>query len=125
MSQHPLDGRYRVTSTSSYKGDIEKRSDGETEIRNSQTSRLDDAKCKWTSTFTILNDKEVKMVSVADASNAAVDFLLTAPDGSPTRGPVTYEATLKLSRKDDKIQISGQISYGNDIVLLTLRKIGP
>jgi hypothetical protein len=125
MTTHPLDGRYRVTSTSSNRGDIEKRSDGETEIRNSQTSRLDDANCKWTSTFTILNDKEVKMISVADASDAKVDFLLTAPDGSPTRGPVTYEAVLKLSRKDNKIQISGQISYGNDIILLTLRKIDP
>ncbi len=122
---HPLDGKYRISSTASRRGDIEKRSDGETEIRGSQTSRLDDANCKWTSTFTILNDNEVKMVSVADASNAKVDFLLTTPDGTPTRGPVTYEATLKLSRKDDKIQISGQISYGNDIVLLTLRKIGP
>ncbi len=122
---HPLDGRYRITSTASRKGDIEKRSDGETEIRNSQTSRLDDANCKWTSTFTVISDTEVKMVSVADASNAKVDFLLTAPDGTPTRGPVTYDAVLKLARKDDKIQISGQISYGNDIVLLTLRKIGP
>ena len=27
---HPLDGQYRITSTSSHKGDIEKRSDGET-----------------------------------------------------------------------------------------------
>lgn len=121
---HPLDGRYRVTSTSSYAGDIEKRSDGETEIRNSQTERFDDANCKWTSTFTILNENEVKMVSVADPADAVVDFLLTAPDGSPTREAVTYETTLKLARKDDKIQMSGRIEYGHDVVLLTLRKIG-
>ena len=121
---HPLDGQYRITSTSSHKGDIEKRSDGETVIRNSQTERLDDANCKWTSTFTVLSDTEVKFVSVADASKAAVDFLLTAPDGSPTRGPVTYESVLKLARKGDKIQMSGQIHYGNDVVFLTLRKTG-
>lgn len=121
---HPLDGQYRITSTSSYKGDIEKRSDGETEIRNSQTQRFDDANCSWTSTFTILSDTEVKMTSVADASKADVDFLLTAPDGSPTRGPVTYETTLKLARKGDKVQMSGQIHYGNDVVFLTLRKTG-
>lgn len=119
---HPLDGKYRITSTSSRKGDIEKRSDGETEIRNSQTRRLDDANCKWTSTFTVISETEVKMTSVADASGAAVDFLLTSPDGSPTRGPVTYESTLKLARKGDKVQISGQIHYGNDVVFLTMRK---
>jgi hypothetical protein len=121
---HPLDGTYNVTSTNSYKGDIEKRSDGKTVIKNSQTERYDDANCKWTSTFTVLSDTEVKMVSVADASKADVDFLLTAPDGSPTRDLVTYETVLKLSRKGDRIQMSGQIHYGNDVVFLTLRRTG-
>ncbi len=123
---HPLDGKYAVSSMATLKGDIEKRSDGETEIKNGQTMRADDAGCKWTSTFTILSDTEVKMVSVADASKAAVDFLLTRPDGSPTRDNVTYESVLKLARKKDakgdRIQMSGQIHYGNDVVFLTLRK---
>ena len=119
---HPLDGKYHVTSMNTLKGDIEKRSDGETENKNGKKERTDDAGCKWTSTFTVLNDNEVKMVSVADASKAAVDFLLTRPDGSPTRDNVTYEATLKLSRKGERIQMSGQIHYGNDVVFLTLRK---
>ncbi|MCK5285099.1 MAG: hypothetical protein KAJ86_05890 [Alphaproteobacteria bacterium] len=119
---HPLDGKYRITSTNSRYGDIEKRSDGETEIRKSQTERFDEANCKWTSTFTIINDNEVKMISIADPSNAAIDFLLTAPDGSPSQKSVTYEATLKLARKGDKIQMSGQIHYGNDVVFLTMRK---
>lgn len=118
-----LDGKYRITSTATRKGDIEKRSDGETEIKNGQTERLDEANCKWTSTFTILSDDEVKMISVADASKAVADFLLTGPDGSPTRGPVTYESVLKLSRKGDRIQISGQIHYGNDTIFLTMRKL--
>lgn len=123
---NPLDGKYRITSTTSYKGPIEKRSDGETEIRDGKTSRIDDARCKWTSTFEIINDNEVKMTSVADPGDAAIDFLLTAPDGTPTREVTTYEASLKLSRKgDDKIQMSGQIHYGNDVVFLTMRKIGP
>jgi hypothetical protein len=121
----PLDGKYRITSTTSQRGPIEKRSDGETEIRNGQTSRIDDAKCLWTSRFEIISDHEVKLTSVADPSNAVLDFLLTAPDGSPTRESVTYEAILKLSRKgEDQIQMSGQIHYGNDIVFLTMRKIG-
>lgn len=123
MSVHPLDGKYRITTTTSYKGPLEKRSDGETEIVNSQTERLDDANCKWTSTFTVLNDNEVKMVSVADPSEADIDFLLTAPDGSPTRKKVTYETVLKLARKGEKIQMSGQIEYGSDVVFLTMRSI--
>lgn len=124
MSAHPLDGKYRITTTNSYQSAIEKRSDGETEIRGGQTQRMDDANCKWTSTFEIMNDNEVKMTSVADPTNAEIDFLLTAPDGSPTRNITTYEATLKLSRKgDDKIQMSGQIHYGHDVVFLTMRKI--
>ena len=120
---HPLDGKYRVTSTTSGRGDIEKRSDGETEIKNSQTHRLDGANCRWTSTFSILNDSQVKMVSVADATHADIDFLLIAPDSSPTRGPVTYEAILKYARKGEQIQLSGQIEYGLDLVFLTMRKI--
>ncbi len=122
-SVHPLDGTYRVTSTTSYQGPLEKRSDGETQIKNSQTERYDAAHCKWTSTFTILSETEVRMVSVADPSEAVTDFLLTAPDGSPTRKPVTYESVLKLACKGDKIQMSGQIAYGKDIVLLTMRKM--
>jgi len=125
MTDHPLDGTYRISTTTSYQGPLEKRSDGETDIRNSQTHRRDDANCQWTSTFTIIDEKSVKMTSVADPSEAAIDFLLTAPDGSPTREQVTYEATLKLARKgDDQIQMSGQIEYGNDVVFLTLRKTG-
>lgn len=123
MSEHPLDGKYQISSTSSFKGDIQKRSDGKTEIRNSKTERYDDANCKWTSTFEVLNDTEVKMTSVADPSKAAVDFLLIAPNGTPTDKVTTYESVLKLARKGDKIQMSGQIHYGHDIVFLTMRKI--
>lgn len=120
---HPLDGRYRISTTSSKKGPSEKRSDGETEIKNSQTERYDAANCKWTSTFEIINDTQVKMTSVADPSKAAVDFVLTTPDGAPTSESVTYETTLKLARKGDDIQMSGQIDYGSDVVFLTMRKI--
>lgn len=122
---HPLDGKYRITSTNTLKGAIEKRSDGETEIRNGQTSRIDDAGCQWTSNFEIMNDTEVKMTSIADPAHANIDFLLIAPNGAPTREATTYEAILKLSRKDeDKIQMSGQIHYGHDVIFLTMRKIG-
>ena len=124
MDNGPLDGKYRITTTTSYNGPIEKRSDSEREIRNGQTQRLDDANCKWTSTFEVISETQIKMTSVADPENANIDFLLTAPDGSPTREKTTYEALLKLSRKDnDKIHMSGQIHYGHDVVFITMRKI--
>ena len=124
MDNGPLDGKYRITTTTSYNSPIEKRSDGKTEIRNGQTQRFDEANCKWTSTFEVISETQVKMTSIADPENAKIDFLLTAPDGSPTRDITTYEALLKLSRKDnDKIQMSGQIHYGHDVVFITMRKI--
>ena len=122
---HPLDGKYNVTSTTDYKGPLEKQSDGQTEIRGGQTRRYDRANCLWTSTFNVLSDTEVEMVSVADPAEAAIDFLLTAPDGSPTRDAVTYTSILKMARKEDRIQLSGQIEYGGTLTFLTMRKSGP
>lgn len=122
---HPLDGKYNVTSTTDYQGPLEKKSDGVTEVRDGQTRRYDRANCLWTSTFNILNDGEVEMVSVADPADADLDFLLTAPDGTPTRNPVTYKSILKMARKADKIQLSGQIEYGGTLTFLTMRKSGP
>lgn len=120
---HELDGQYKVSSTTSYKGPLEKKSDGLTEIKNGQTERRDAANVLWTSTFNILSENEVEMVSLADPSESPEDFSLTKPDGSPTREIITYRALLKLSRKGDQIQMSGQIEYDNDITLLTMRKI--
>ena len=125
MSKHPLDGKYQVTSTTDYQGPLEKKSDGETEIRDGQTRRYDRANCLWTSTFNILSDTEVEMVSVADPAEADADFLLLRPDGSPTHDPVTYKTILKFSQKGDRIQMSGQIAYGKDLTFLTMRRTGP
>ena len=123
MAKTELDGKYLVTTTTSYQGPLEKKSDGETDIINGQTERFDASNCKWTSTFEIISDTEVKMTSLADPTNADIDFLLTGPDGTPTRDPVTYTSTLKLARKGDRIQMSGQIEYGADIIFITMRKV--
>lgn len=124
MASSELDGTYRVITVSSYDGPIERKSDGITEIRNGQTNRRDDNNILWTSTFTVMDDGQVKMVSVADPTEARGDAALVRPDGTPTRSPVTYESVMKLARKGDKIQMSGQIQYGNEIVILTMRRIG-
>ncbi len=120
---HDLDGIYSVSTTSSYLGPLEKKSDGRTEIKNGQTKRYDEAHCLWTSTFTIISENEVEMISIADPTEAEETFALTNADGSPTRKPVEYKTVLKLARKGDKIQMSGQIEYGNDVIFLTMRKI--
>jgi len=119
-----LDGIYQVSSASNYEGPLVKRSDGTTEIRNGQTSRHDGNNVLWTSTFKIISDTEVEMTAIADPSNSRIDFLLTRPDGSPTREIVTYNAKLRMARKGDIIQLSGQIEYGNEIVILTMRRTG-
>lgn len=119
-----LDGIYQVSSASNYDGPLVKRSDGTTEIRNGQTSRRDGNNVLWTSTFKILNETEVEMVSVADPREARGDFALLRPNGTPSRDITTYTSVLRLARKGDKIQLSGQIEYGNEIVILTMRKVG-
>ncbi len=119
-----LDGVYQVSSASNYDGPLVKRSDGTTEIRNGQTSRRDGNHVLWTSTFKILNEAEVEMVSVADPSEARDDFALLRPNGTQSRDITTYTSVLRLARKGDKIQLSGQIEYGNEIVILTMRKVG-
>lgn len=117
-----LDGTYNVSSTSSYGGPLERKSDGVTEIRDGKTFRTDNNGVTWASTFTILSETEVEMIAVADPAKAHKDYALTRPDGVPTREPVTYRSVLKLARKGDKIQMSGQIEYGNDVIFLTMRK---
>ncbi len=121
---HELDGTYQVTSTSNYDGPLIKKSDGVTEIRDGQTRRYDDNNVLWTSTFNIISEQEVEMIAVADPLEAKTDFLLRRPDGSPTKDPVTYRTMLRLARKGDKIQMSGQIEYGDEIVILTMRRSG-
>ncbi len=119
-----LDGKYQVSTVSNYDGPLERKSDGVTEIRDGKTSRVDENKVVWTSEFVILNNKQIKMISVADPSKARSDFALNRPDGSPTREPVTYESILRFARKGDQIQMSGQIEYGKELIFITLRRIG-
>ena len=118
-----LDGKYRVSTVSNYDGPLERKSDGVTEIRDGKTSRVDENKVVWSSEFIILNNKQVKMISVADPTRAAGDFALNRPDGAPTREPVTYESILRYARKGTEIQMSGQIEYGKELVFITLRRI--
>jgi hypothetical protein len=119
-----LDGIYAVNTVSDYDGPLKKKSDGQTQVIDGKTHRIDDAGCEWNSTFEWANDDktDVKMTSVADPSNANADFLLTRHDGSPTSDSVTYETILRVMRKGERVQMTGTINYGNETVILTMRK---
>ena len=117
-----LDGTYLITTTTSYQGPLQKGSDGTTEIRDGQTERIDENGCKWTSKFRIISESEVEMIAIADPTDAKDDFALTRPNGTPTREPITYTSQLRLQRKENRVQMSGQIQYGDEIIFLTMRK---
>lgn len=123
MSSTDLDGKYQISTTTSYSGPLDFKSDGVTVIEGGQTNRRDQHGCIWTSTFTILSDDEVEMVTVADPVNADPDFSLRRPDGTACRQPVTYRTVLKMARKDDRIQLSGRVEYGNEVTFITMRRV--
>lgn len=120
-----LDGTYTVTSLTSYDGPLQKQSDGITTIAGGKTHRIDEAKCEWNSTFEWISEGQVKMTSVADPKNARKDFLLIGPNGLPTAEPQTYETILTVKRKGDKVQMTGTITYGQETIFLTMRKMEP
>ena len=118
-----LNGKYRVTTLSDYKGAVPMRSDGLTEVKDGKTFRTDAAGCKWTTVLTVLNDGEVKFESTADPSDCATDFLLTDIRGNLTHDPVTYTTILKVSRKGDKIRLSGNIEHGKISTVITMTMV--
>lgn len=118
-----LDGKYRVTTVTDYKGPLPMQSDGETELKDGRTDRTDKKGVRWTTRLAVLSDDEVSFESVADPSGADPDFCLTDARGAPTRDPVTYKTTLKVARKDDRIRLSGQIGHGNVVTVITMMKI--
>ena len=121
-----LDGVYSVNTVSDYDGPLRKESDGQTEIINGKTHRIDAAGCVWNSKFEWVDDSKtaLKMTSIADPADARRDFLLTRPDGTPTSDKVTYETILKVMQKGEKIQMTGSINYGDETVIITMRKNG-
>ena len=122
LSLKDLDGKYRVTTVSDYSGPVPMKSDGMTEVKGGKTSRTDAAGCRWTTTFTVLSDAEVKFESVADPVEAAPDFLLTDEKGNLTHSPVTYATVLKVSRQGSKIRLSGTIQHGKISTVITMTK---
>jgi hypothetical protein len=123
LMQKDLDGRYRITTVTDYKGPIPMQSDGETDIVDGRTDRIDKKGCRWTTTLTVLSDSEVKFESVADPLEADDDFLLIGPSGAPTREPVEYSAVLKVAQKDGRMRLSGQIEHGKILTVITMIKL--
>jgi hypothetical protein len=123
LTLQDIDGRYRVTTVSDYQGPLQMQSDGETEFVNGETDRIDKKGCRWNTRLTVIGDDEVKFESTADPFDADPDYCLTTEGGQPTREAVTYAAVLKVSRKGDRIRLSGQITHGRTVTVITLTKI--
>lgn len=123
LTLEDLNGKYRVTTISDYQGPVPMKSDGITEIRDGKTHRRDAAGVEWTTQLSILGDDEVQLTSVADPKGASEDFLLTKENGTLTNDPVTYTTILKVSRKDNKIRLSGNIMHGKISTVITMAKI--
>ncbi len=123
LTLEDLDGQYRVTTVSDYQGPVPMKSDGVTEIRNGRTHRIDDAGVEWTTQLVILNDDEVRLISIANPKNARQDFLLTKESGALTQDALTYTAVLRVARKDNKIRLSGNILHGKISTVITMTKI--
>lgn len=123
LTQKDLDGKYRITTISDYQGPLPLQSDGETEIADGHTDRVDKKGCRWTTKLTLLNDKEVLFESKADPRTADNDFLLIGENGMPTRHPVNYKTVLKVAQKDDRLRLSGRIEHGKVITVITMTKI--
>ena len=61
--------------------------------------------------------------STADPENAVPEFLLTNTRGELTHSPVTYTTTMKVTRKGDKIRLSGNIQHGSILTMITMTKV--
>jgi len=123
LTLQDLDGRYRVTTISDYKGPIPLQGDGETEMKDGHIKRTDKKGCRWSTRLTIIGEDEVWFESEADPSDADPDFCLITVSGEPTREPVSYSAVLKVARKGDRIRLSGQIEHGRVTTVITMMKI--
>lgn len=122
--EHSLDGTYQIITESTSLGNVEDRSDGQTEIRESKTERFDYANCKWNSTFEIIADDVVRMTSVADPSNAAEDFNLTGDDPAK-REAMTFVSDMDVEKDEGgNIKLSGEINTGGTVIYITMQKIG-
>lgn len=122
LTQKDLDGLYRISTVTDYSGPLPMQSDGETEIIDGQTNRVDKKGCQWNTRLTLLNEGEVRFESTADPIDADEDFLLVGQNGLPTRDPVEYEAVLKVSQMGNRIRLSGQIAHGEVITVITMIK---
>ncbi|NBX65470.1 MAG: hypothetical protein EBQ96_00520 [Proteobacteria bacterium] len=117
-----LDGKYTVLSQADNDHYRPKDSDGFTIIKGGKTSRIDGAGCEWNSTFTWLNESQVKMTSVVDPQYANGDFKLINSQGYATKEPQTYETTLSVKMENGLPVLSGVIDLGPEKVTIIMRK---
>lgn len=97
--------------------------DGKIDIRNGMSYRKDDRGFIWESTYTITGDRHVEMTTTVDPSHAGPDAYVMDGSGNPTKGMVTYAATLTAANEDGELVLRGEIRHGGGVSALTLTKI--
>lgn len=118
-----LDGKYTVTTHTTYEGPHQKQGDGFTIIKGGKTLRLDETGCEWHSTFEWAGEGQVKMTSVVDPTYAADGFKLLDSEGRATSQAQTYETILVAGDKNGQFQMSGTIMNGAEKVTLIMRRV--
>lgn len=117
-----LDGTYEVRSQAQAGPRLIPNGDGETVIANGMTFRKDDHGLIWESTFTIIDENSVEMVSTVDPSHAAEDTFVIDDKGNPTKGMVTYKSMLTATTEDDRLVLRGEIHHGGSVTALAMFK---
>ena len=124
-----LDGKYSVHSHAPGNDDapgadgVIVNGDGETVIQNGLTFRKDANGFIWESSFTILNDHQVKMESTVDPSHGDSAAFVVDAKGNLTKSMVTYSTVLDASFENGALTLRGEITHSGGITALTMTKI--
>jgi hypothetical protein len=123
FSVDDLEGKYIVKSETSDGGPYIVNGDGETEIRNGLTFRLDRNGFIWESSFSVMGPKLVLMESTLDPSRAGDDAYIKDEKGNPTKAIVTYRTVLEVGYESDRLVMEGIIEHGGETTRVKLIKV--
>jgi hypothetical protein len=123
LTLNDIDGKYLVKSETGSGGTFTVNEDDVTEIRDGLTYRKDKKGLIWESSFSLVEDNQVRLESTVDPSHADNAIYLADEKGNPTNSMMSYNTLLDVKTVDGKIVMSGTIRNGNETIRLTLQKL--